>query len=352
VAVFLDGWQFHRNIIAVDLAKRMAIAKSGRFSVWTLTWADVELWLNPKADAPVSPWSTLLASDRDVVGDLVKRLGLGHMLGFRALPSMAQLRSRLCTLDHEMMRRHAAILGLGILMPHGDPVVASGLETSALGMQLSEAGLTSFPSEQDRRLGGRKLGDGMIQIATGISAAQISQLIGGQLSRDAEPGGVMRWHPAELTPDGEVQKGWHALWQTANLLFPLSRFWAGSDEGCAWSPFQEATLVRVSATGTMDLAWIEVAEYASREVQGWIEALSSLDITAPVVGFELLDEKGRIVAEAELAWVGQQVAVLVGTDTDALVEVFMNHGWQCFVATSTDIDAGLLAVLQAKEGSP
>lgn len=352
VAVFLDGWQFHRDIIPEDIAKRMAIAKSGRFSVWTLTWADVGLWLNPKADAPVSPWPTLLSSDKDLVGDLIKRLGLGHMLGFRALPTMAQLRNRLCALDHEMMRRHASILGLGMLMPHGDPGLAGEIDSSSLRQQLSESGLASLPTETDRRMGGRKLGDGMVRIATGISSDQISRLISGDINRDAEPGGLMHWCPIENTPEVELQSGWHALWQAANLLFPLSRFWAGGDAGCAWSIFLDAPLVRASATGTMDLAWIEVAEYAAREVQGWIEALSSLGIAAPVVGFELLDEKGRIVAEAELAWVGQQVAVLVGTDTDAQVEVFMNHGWQCFVATSTDIDAGLLAALQAKEGSP
>lgn len=351
VAIFLDGWQFHRDIIAVDLAKRMAIAKSGRFSVWTLTWADVELWLNPKADATVSPWPTLLSSDKDIVGDLIKRLGLGHMLGFRALPSMAQLRMRLCSLDHEMMRRHASILGLGVLMPHGDPGMAEEIGSSSLGERLSESGLVSLPTEADRRMGGRKLGDGMVRIATGISSDQISRLIGGQINRDAEPGGLMYWRPDENTPDAELQAGWHALWQTANLLFPLSRFWAGSNAGCNWSVFQEAPLVRVSSAGMMDLAWIEVAEYALQEVQGWIQALASLDIDAPVVGYELVDEKGRIVAEAELAWVRQQVAVLVGERAEELVQIFVKHGWQCYVAKGPEIDAGLLAILQAKESS-
>ena len=42
VAVFLDGWQYHKDSVPTDLAKRMAVAKSGRFSVWTLTWADVD----------------------------------------------------------------------------------------------------------------------------------------------------------------------------------------------------------------------------------------------------------------------------------------------------------------------
>ncbi|MEG2268966.1 MAG: DUF1998 domain-containing protein, partial [Acinetobacter sp.] len=50
IALFLDGWKYHQHSIADDLAKRMAIAKSGRFSVWTLTWHDLELLDKPPKD--------------------------------------------------------------------------------------------------------------------------------------------------------------------------------------------------------------------------------------------------------------------------------------------------------------
>ena len=56
IAVFLDGWQFHKDSIPVDLAKRMAVAKSGKFSVWTLTWDDIETVLQGKDSATPSPW--------------------------------------------------------------------------------------------------------------------------------------------------------------------------------------------------------------------------------------------------------------------------------------------------------
>jgi DEAD/DEAH box helicase domain-containing protein len=349
IAIFLDGWQFHREIIPVDLGKRMAIAKSGRFSVWTLTWADVELWLNPKANPPVSPWPTLLASDKDLVGDLLKRLGLGQMLAFRAMPSMAQLRTRLCGLDHEMMRRHAAILGLGVLFPHGDPAVSTQLEASSLGVQLREADLANLPLESDRRTGGRKLGDGIVRIATGIVSAQATQLMGWHISREAEPGGLMRWNPGEGTPEAELLAAWQALWQTANLMFPLSRLWAGADEGCEWGVFRDAPLVRVAAAGAMDLAWLEVAELASEEIQGWLLVMAKAGIESPVVGYELLDDKGRIVAEAELAWSEKRIAILVGDANESMVEEFLKLGWQCFIAADTEIDPDLLAALHSKE---
>ena len=58
LAIFLDGWEFHRDRIAKDLFQRTALAASGRWQVWTLTWADVQARFtkgSERADLPVDP---------------------------------------------------------------------------------------------------------------------------------------------------------------------------------------------------------------------------------------------------------------------------------------------------------
>ncbi|GIK54203.1 MAG: DEAD/DEAH box helicase [Planctomycetota bacterium] len=349
IAVFLDGWQFHREIIAEDMAKRLAIAKSGRFEVWTLTWADVDHWLNPKKEAPISPWPSLLASDKDVVGDLLKRFHLERMLGFKAMPVFAQVRMRLCALDHDMLRRHAALLGMGILMPHGEAMHAAVVMASDLACQLKESGLQALPEEGAARIGGRRLADGMLMVAAGIGAAQGAMLMKGELGVDAEAGVLLRWHAGEGAPEAERQSAWQALWQTLNLLLPLTRCWAGTDAGCEWSRFLDAPLVCSPPGGAADLAWIEAMDLARREVQEWMSALAELGVPAPGVGYELVDEKGRVVAEAELAWPGRMVAVFTEDVEAGMLEAFSKQGWRCFRAISTDVDAGLVAILQGKE---
>lgn len=42
VAIFTDGYMYHKDIIDIDMAKRMAILNSGNFYVWSLTWKDIE----------------------------------------------------------------------------------------------------------------------------------------------------------------------------------------------------------------------------------------------------------------------------------------------------------------------
>lgn len=349
IAVFLDGWKYHRDIIPSDLAKRMAIAKSGRFSVWTLTWADVDHWLNPKADPPVSPWPTLLASDKDVVGNLLRSLGLSHMLGFRALPTMAQIRTRLCGLDHEMMRRHAAVLGLGILMPHGDATVAARVAASSFATQLRDLELPGLPQQADSRVGGRRLAEDIILVAAGINADQAKQLMSGYVNREAEPGVLIRWHASEGIPEVDLLSAWHGLWHTGNLLFPLTRCWAGTDDGADWSAFRDAPLVRAPIGGSMDLAWIEVAELVSVDLQGLVVSLSSAGFEAPIVGFELLDDKGRVVSEAELAWQEHRIAVFLADSATNLTKEFSDRGWRCFVVGDAELEVKLIAALEGKE---
>jgi len=48
IVVFTDGYAFHFDRIGLDLAQRMAIAKSGNFNVWSITWKDVENQFTPQ----------------------------------------------------------------------------------------------------------------------------------------------------------------------------------------------------------------------------------------------------------------------------------------------------------------
>ena len=50
-------------------------------------------------------------------------------------------------------------------------------------------------------------------------------------------------------------------------------------------------------------------------------------LPVPEVGFELADDKGEVLAEAELAWPKERVAVLHGEQTEN-VAAFEQAGWR------------------------
>jgi len=72
--------------------------------------------------------------------------------------------------------------------------------------------------------------------------------------------------------------------------------------------------------------------------------LAGLDVTAPEVGYELMDEKGRVIAEAELAWPDVRTAVLL-PDSGAEAALFAGQGWHSFTADGSELPDELRTLL-------
>ena len=83
----------------------------------------------------------------------------------------------------------------------------------------------------------------------------------------------------------------------------------------------------------------ELLEYADERCQDFLLAWSKQLLPLPVVGYELQDNKGRICAEAELAWPKRKVAVMLPEQAESK-SAFETHGWRVFDA----------AELTSKEG--
>ncbi len=50
VAIFTDGFQYHKDKVADDTLKREAIRRSGKYHVWTLSWLDVQSVFHAQGD--------------------------------------------------------------------------------------------------------------------------------------------------------------------------------------------------------------------------------------------------------------------------------------------------------------
>ncbi|MBK6287410.1 MAG: hypothetical protein IPF49_07205 [Gammaproteobacteria bacterium] len=114
IAVFLDGWQYHRNRIGDDIAKRMAIARSGRFTVWTLTAGDVTYFLDGGDNQPETPWAGAFVSNAGAAEAVCKRFEVGEHQHFHVQGAFAQLRDRLQGMDDDTLTRVGITLALRI----------------------------------------------------------------------------------------------------------------------------------------------------------------------------------------------------------------------------------------------
>ena len=58
-----------------------------------------------------------------------------------------------------------------------------------------------------------------------------------------------------------------------------------------------------------------------------LKTLADAQLTPPVVGYEMTNAKGQVVADAELAWPTKQLVVL-RADQDDLVSIWNAATWQ------------------------
>jgi DEAD/DEAH box helicase domain-containing protein len=327
VAVFTDGWQYHKDLVPTDLAKRMAVTKSGRFSVWTLTWEDLDCALNGKQPATPSPWADWLQGNApQTLEKLCKAQSIGDLTGFHLLPPFQQLHQRLACQQHESLRRLAAVLGCAMLVPPGDEQALQAFRQEAFWCRLDE--LTLLPDPSAYRFSHRHPGANLQGVA-GISPAQLQQWMKGQSPRDAEPLVVMRWTAANV-PEAEQRLRWQQLWQSLNLLLPLRYLWAGEADMPGLADLQRCAVLNAPAN-VLGEAWQAAMEEACQNVQGWMAELAQQSVAVPTVGYELTDTRGVVLAEAELAWIPQKTAIILSGYDDDLVR-FQQQGWRVFTA--------------------
>lgn len=94
----------------------------------------------------------------------------------------------------------------------------------------------------------------------------------------------------------------------------------------------------------LSAAWLEILDLSATDVQEWVMALAKLGVIPPEVGYEILNAGGRVLAEAELAWPGQQAAVLLtGSETEA--HAFRSQGWRIYLADGSPLPAALKSLL-------
>ena len=88
----------------------------------------------------------------------------------------------------------------------------------------------------------------------------------------------------------------------------------------------------------------ELLEYADERCQDFLNSWAKQRLPLPVVGYEFQDKKGRICAEAELAWPKRKVAAILPEQAESKPG-FEAQGWRVFNATDLTSHEGELREL-------
>lgn len=415
IAVFMDGWKDHRYIVLDDIAKRMAIARSGRFVVWSLGWDDLDEALNGLAPlAGSTQWPGHTRATEPAFKRLAATQRVADMVDFHATSSFVQLHRLLRRPVNaqgiggaEALRRLAAVHAIASVGEPGNLAAAEGVLTGPFWQRLQQHGLLSVPGAfadtrvghpsglvpagsagtctdmcvgRPARLSYRTIG-GVLEALVGCDDDTLRAWMrpSGQAPAPAlEPLVVVQWRsdapdePVQGPAAGSEKSHWRQLWRVLNLLLPLQRMWAGNAGMDGLERFEGLWAQRQTMAAGQQLvpdeAWSEAFGMSAPAVHGWLRALMALsargaprarmpadaDGTAavadpdagyadasarvlppPAVGYELADARGCVLAEAELAWEEQHVAVLLpGCEADA--RAFLAADWRVFVVPAQE----------------
>ena len=144
--------------------------------------------------------------------------------------------------------------------------------------------------------------------------------------------GVLVLDEAKAEDDTALHLAWRQWLQLFNTTQSLPGMWLVTASGLDQHDYDglspsSATAVAQSAEQTsLNGAWLEVLEQLLEPLKPGMVRLAQAGAAVPEIGPELADDKGRVVADAEMVWAAAHVAILRPDQAD-MVQEWTAQGW-------------------------
>jgi len=150
----------------------------------------------------------------------------------------------------------------------------------------------------------------------------------------------------------EDEEDLHRAWRRWLQLFNTVQFMPGTllvtSDGLAAHDYDTLPQTTAGAPpgrgpdqAALNAAWQSVIEQALESLTQGLKQLARSGATIPEVGVELVDPKGRVSADSELAWEKEKVVVLRPDQAD-LVEQWSSENWKVVILdTVMNLAAGI-----------
>ena len=337
VAVFLDGFRYHKTTTGEDSIKRMALIRGG-YLQWSLTWHDLEVAFGGTADAP------------DFIHGLTEAgLRTNEMKAFQkrldADWSVGPLRARMRESSFELLLRfledpdfnrwkRAVFVDLFRIFEQ------SRLDKAGFQSKLLSAAKEILPAQAADALpnadepvfvAGRGVSRnsdlGAVDLFVAVPRAAITQ-------RDVD-GMFVALHLHDRNPENDgYRETWNGTLRLFNLIQFLPNSWWTTSVASSHGSYAGFAFQSEAPAGPNE-EWTNVVKDAEEAFRELLLRLASLDVALPEVGYELADSTGTVVGEAEIAWVESRTAVL-RDDQESHAAAFEAAGWRVWKSDVTE----------------
>jgi DEAD/DEAH box helicase domain-containing protein len=362
IALYTDGWDYHRSRLPIDVRQRMALQRSGRYRFWGLCWDDVvgrangpadplpvngllqglvppfrrdpgafaEQWLArsrfPSADLPAAGEPDLLPRD---LRWMQETNSFQHLLAYLSLPSEASRTTAWEGLAHTFC---LAQMGQDLSRSLPEDIQAP-LDSLGLNDHLQQ-----WRPERENGQAGQWLEQG-----PGFAVLTCIDLPGHMAHFHDASFRALHYDPEAPASDSDQQQGWREWLRQANLFQFLPHMLlttpgcTGTELGSDVLPKSPTTARDTTIGGTVEAplpsaAWSESLSFANSHAKDCLDLLTALQslldpsgIEPPEFGYELEGPRGESCDELEMAWPGYQVAVVLDDRVESPPD-----GWRLF----------------------
>ena len=322
VAVFLDGWKYHKDSIQEDLIKRQGLTLSGKFQCWSLTWHDIHYaFAGNQAKTPNPLKEHIDKSHASAIGHIAAQNELNDHGQLAELPPLFQLLKYLSRPEPVLWNKFATLRSLCWL----DQKVMQSPNT----LKSALAVMKNFPAQFMDCAGTMDLKlAGITQFGNADMPLTMSTVLETEAIKTLDNSSLLMAlvFDSRQVNSKEAQRHWQKLLQHLNLIqfikYSFATTAAGLESGSYANLIWTGGHVTVTPT-----PWDEVLQFADEDVHALLGFLAKQSAKKPEVAYEFANEKGKIIAMAELAWPAEKVAFLLDDQIDENQSEFDKMGW-------------------------
>jgi len=344
IAVFLDGFQYHRERVGHDMLQRMSLLTAGEYDVWGFTWEDVDRAFNRMAPLPPMVLNPSEGSLKDWYRDL--GLGLWNSV-LDTSPIELLLRTLAEPANPVPWARLAAVALVAQMRGAAQPDASAWQQEAGAVVPVPMRPMfRSMPNWLRAKRSVEHPAGLTLWVTVSLAAAADVTLV------DDLRAVVWLDDSPERHDTAEYREAWRGLLFAFLLLRALPQVLFLTRRGSSSADgYAKLAQMRSASTNTIDARWASLD--VVKEFSQLIEKLSETAVPLPEVGLDLPDERGLSSGvEGELVWEVQRVAVLRRVkdgDKDKVAT-----GWQLlsFEEFETDIASLVKALERAIQGEP
>ena len=321
IAVFTDGFIYHKDKVADDTLKREAIRRSGKYRVWAFSWKDVQSIFQVQGNYATDT----LVPENMPSGNKVYMPTVNDAKANVVVPakmSAMELFIRYLYLNNaeNIYRAQAKAYSVSLLEPTkiNDSLGFSDWNAIATKIE-NEVAFSGKSFSFPGTLFGKwipRTSNSHLRIMAGILSAELKA----DKNTDVSVYAVLDDRLTSRTEKYEDE--WNGLWHFFNVMQFDPRFIAVSQNGLEQMSYLSLNTTtsadtRPDLTETVSDPWSETIELLfDDEAKRLVETLRGLGVKPDEVGYELTDDTGEVIATVELAWPERKVGYLVEEQLD------------------------------------